>query len=218
MHVGKLMARLNPKNVRFDVGAGGIPELTSTDIAAALAMVPPGLGRELLCRVWWPDGAALTSHELRTLLDGTLFGEWRERADAMVTAQIMVATAGNNAQRQRTAQQALESAKARMWPTICETYTKLRDAVVEELADPRLCPDCGGRGHITAGELVRACTRCEGTGRTARGANWRAERLGMLHQSYPRWDGVYQWLLTRCTEEMQSADRAMARATGSAVS
>jgi hypothetical protein len=209
MHVGKLMARLNPKNVRFDVGAGGIPELTSTDVAAALAMVPAGLGRELLCKVWWPDGAALNSAELRGLLDGLLFGEWRDRADAMVTAQIMVATAGNNTTRQRTARHALESAKAKMWPSICETYTKLRDAVVEELCDPRLCPDCGGRGHVASGDLVRACTRCEGTGKVARGPNWRADRLSMVHQSYGRWDEVYQWLLARCTDEMQAAERAM---------
>lgn len=213
MHIGKLMARLNAKNVRFDVGSGGIPELTSTDIAAALGMVPAGLGRELLCRVWWPDGAALTAHELRHLLDGELFGQWRERADALVTAQIMLATAGENAHRQRIARQAHEAAKAAMWPAIGGTYAKLRDAVVDELCDPRHCPDCGGRGHITAGDLVRACTRCEGSGKVPRGPNWRAERLGMKHPSYlERWDGVYQWLLSRCTDEMQAADREMARA------
>jgi hypothetical protein len=212
MHVGKLMARLNPKNVRFDVGAGGIPELTSTDIAAALAMVPAGVGRELLCRVWWPDGAALSANELRHMLDGMLFGEWRDRADAMVTAQIRVATAGNSTERQRSARAALESAKARMWPSICESYSKLRDAVVEEIADPKLCPECHGRGHIAAGELVRACTKCEGSGHVSRGTNWRAERIGITHQSYPRWDAVYQWLLTRCMDEMQAADRAMVSA------
>ena len=213
MHVGKLMARLNPKNVRFDVGAGGTPEFTPADVAAALAMVPAGLGRELLCRVWWPDGAALTAHELRTLLDGALFGEWRTRADAMVTAQIMVATAGENSRRQRIARQALDTAKARMWPSIGETYTRLRDAVVEELCDPRLCPDCSGRGHIAARDTERACTRCEGIGQVPRGPTWRAERLGMKHSSYlQRWDGVYLWLLERCMEAMQSADRAMSEA------
>ncbi|HEV2540215.1 MAG TPA: hypothetical protein VGU03_10960 [Frateuria sp.] len=218
MHIGKLMARLNAKNVRFDVGSGGIPELTSTDIAAALGMVPAGLGRELLCRMWWPDGAALNAHELRGLLDGALFGEWRERADAMVTAQIRIVTAGNNAERQRLARSALDAARARMWPSLCETYAKLRDAVVEELCDPRLCPDCAGRGELSRGGVVRTCERCEGTGRTARGTNWRAERLGMLHQSYPRWDDVYQWLLARCSDEVQAAGRAMADAVDSAVS
>ncbi len=51
-HVGKLLARLNPTTVRYDIGRGGMPELTPQDIAGALAMVPAGLGRELICRLW----------------------------------------------------------------------------------------------------------------------------------------------------------------------
>ncbi|UGB46977.1 hypothetical protein LQ772_06715 [Frateuria edaphi] len=218
MHTGKLMARLNAKNVRFDAGSGGTPELTPADISAALAMVPPGLGRELLCRVWWPDGAALTSHELRMLLDGALFGEWRERADAMVIAQIRVATAGESTTRQRMARHALDGAKARMWPSIGETYARLRDTVVEELCDPRLCPDCKGHGHTTTRDIERACTRCEGSGHVARGPTWRAERLGMKHPSYlALWDEPYRWLLARCTDELQDADRAMVKALGPVV-
>jgi len=37
-----ILARLNPANVRFDVGRGGIPELTQTDIAAACQGLVPG--------------------------------------------------------------------------------------------------------------------------------------------------------------------------------
>ena len=43
----RLVARLNPTTVRYDVGRGGIPDLTAQDIAAALAFVPAGLGREV---------------------------------------------------------------------------------------------------------------------------------------------------------------------------
>lgn len=35
-----ILARLNPANVRFDVGRGGIPELDQCDIASALAGLP----------------------------------------------------------------------------------------------------------------------------------------------------------------------------------
>ncbi len=35
-----ILAKLNPKNIRFDVGSGGIPELEQCDIAAALAGTP----------------------------------------------------------------------------------------------------------------------------------------------------------------------------------
>lgn len=45
----EMLARLNPTNVRFDVGrGGGVPELTNIDIAGALGMVPAGLGRDLM--------------------------------------------------------------------------------------------------------------------------------------------------------------------------
>ena len=36
-----ILARLNPANVRFDIGSGGIPDLTQTDIASALSGQPP---------------------------------------------------------------------------------------------------------------------------------------------------------------------------------
>ena len=59
-------ARLGPSTVKFDIGmGGGKPDLTNQDIAAALGMVPAGLGRELLEACWWPDGAALRRHKLR---------------------------------------------------------------------------------------------------------------------------------------------------------
>ncbi|REN10513.1 hypothetical protein DSI35_10890, partial [Mycobacterium tuberculosis] len=64
-NVRELMARLGPSTVKFDTGRGGTPDLTNQDIAAALGMVPAGLGRELLEACWWPDGAALRRHKLR---------------------------------------------------------------------------------------------------------------------------------------------------------
>ncbi|MGE8279049.1 MAG: hypothetical protein ACN6O2_01320 [Stenotrophomonas sp.] len=52
----EMLARLNPTNVRFDVGrGGGNPELTNIDIAGALGMVPAGLGRDLMEHLHGPD-------------------------------------------------------------------------------------------------------------------------------------------------------------------
>lgn len=66
MNPRETMARLGPSTVKFDIGrGGGKPDLTNQDIAAALGMVPAGLGRELLEACWWPDGAALRRHKLR---------------------------------------------------------------------------------------------------------------------------------------------------------
>lgn len=207
MHVGRALAKLNPKNVRFDVGAGGIPELTPQDIAAALAFVPSGLGRELLCRVWWPDGAALTKHELDYHLVSMQFGEWRERMDALVTAQLRLATASNDAQRRR-AKIGIEEAQARMWPQIDGTFEKIRIGVLTELAEPRNCPDCRGRGIMVKRELAIDCDRCKGSGQIARGPVWRADALGMKHSSYlQRWVEPYEWLLSQCTDALAKATR-----------
>ena len=66
MNPREAMGRLGPTTVKFDIGrGGGKPDLTNQDIAAALGMVPAGLGRELLEACWWPDGAALRRHRLR---------------------------------------------------------------------------------------------------------------------------------------------------------
>lgn len=54
----EMLARLNAQTARFDVGqGGGAPSLTTSAIAAALGMVPAGLGREVMEAVYLPDGA-----------------------------------------------------------------------------------------------------------------------------------------------------------------
>ena len=187
------MARLNAKNVRFDVGSGGTPDLTAQDIAAAIAFVPAGIGRELLCRVWWPEGAKLTVADLDQRLVDIQFGAWRDRMDAMVTAQIRVEVADNPFERRR-ANGALERAKANMWPRIDGTYALIRKAVLNELTDLRTCPDCTGRGQTKARLLTApgVCARCNGTGKLARGKVWRAAQLKMKHQSYTSlWEVPY---------------------------
>lgn len=54
-NVRELMARLGPSTVKFNTGHGGKPDLTNQDIAAALGMVPAGLGRDLLELLHGPD-------------------------------------------------------------------------------------------------------------------------------------------------------------------
>lgn len=50
----EMLARLNGQTVRFDVGkgGGGPPELQTSDIAAALGIVPAALGREVMEAVY----------------------------------------------------------------------------------------------------------------------------------------------------------------------
>jgi hypothetical protein len=211
-HPAYLLARLNAANARLDTGSGGIQELTQQDIAASIAFVPQGIGRELLCRVWWPEGAKLNAADLDKRLIDLQFGEWRERMDALVTAQIHAQIAETGWARKQ-AQSELTRAQNRMWPRIDETYSLIRRAVVNELIDPRTCPDCKGRGAGVAGELVKGCMRCAGTGRTIRGPVWRAAQLRMKHQSYRQlWEQPYEWMFEKCNDEVHQATRELSKA------
>jgi hypothetical protein len=152
MHVGRLMARLNPKNVRFDVGSGGIPELTPQDIAAALGCVEEGIGREMLCQVWWPDGARFTEGDLLQVLMDAQRLEWMRREDEMLNAMLAVAQSGSRAQ------SLFASAHQNRWPSMVKMehgvpvtnqhYASIRIAVIREIAGTGLCPLCTGHTVI----------------------------------------------------------------------
>jgi hypothetical protein len=213
------MARLNPKNVRFDVGSGGIPELTSTDIAAALAMVPAGIGRELLCRVWWPDGANLTARQLAAQMEHAQRAEWAERETRMLHATLAVAvhTGGESLRR---AQRQYSEAHAARWPrwvadaeigTLSPGYSRVRAAVLTELCSPGLCPTCSGRGHRVDDYGVHvSCAGCKGSGRRAISDRWRAEALQITEAGYRHtWRGAYEWMYQLCADAITSATRAM---------
>lgn len=220
MHIGKLMARLNPKNVRFDVGTGGIPELTPQDIAAALGMVEDGLGREMLCQVWWPDGAKLSEHNLLDVLADAQRQEWQFREDAMVNATLAVAWRGHNAR------DAFAAAKANRWPrlvhvktdlpTIAPGYGKVRRAVLDEMKGAGLCSSCRGR-TVQAGEngVMRVCSACLGSGHQAISSRARAEACGIEWKTFrDDWQKVYEWTAELCSQSLLRAHRQFLGAIG----
>ncbi|MFC4526392.1 hypothetical protein ISN76_13030 [Dyella halodurans] len=220
MHVGKLMARLNPKNVRFDVGSGGIPELTSTDIAAALAFVDRGLGRELLCKVWWPDGAALTERQLFDFLETIQRDEWSRRESAMLDGLLAVATRGSRGQGSYAA--AHENRWPRMvlvehgLPVLADAYGRVRKAVVAEVCSTGLCPKCAGRGLVCNSMGVHsACSTCEGSGHHRISERERGEACGMAWKTYREtWVRVYDWTFQQCMDAVHQATRQFEAAVG----
>ncbi len=86
----ELLARLGPTTVRFDIRrASTVPTLSNIDIAGALGMVQPGLGRDLLELLHVPDPhmqdiAKIYEHVCRLAMDeatrrGILHGEAKTR-------------------------------------------------------------------------------------------------------------------------------------------
>ncbi len=220
MHIGRMLARLNPKNVRFDVGTGGMPDLTPQDIAAALGCVEDGIGRELLCQVWWPDGARMTEGRLLEWIALAQFDEWKRREEHMQDAMLAVALRGSRAA------QLYASAHARRWPRIMTMdqgmpvasagYARVRHAVLLELKGANLCSACGGRCAIKAGNgLVVVCPACLGTGHQAASERSRADAIGVEWRTYREaWERVYSWTLELGRESITRATRQFVEKLG----
>lgn len=224
-NVRELMARLGPSTVKFDTGRGGTPDLTNQDIAAALGMVPAGLGRELLEACWWPDGAALRRHKLRdaviALVTPELRRQQRRLADARTElglAEVCMGWAGavtaeQRAERDRAAHR-LGQIKAQCWPmSTLESLPSLAGAVINEIATRPHCPACEGRGETSAGDLRVVCKLCSGSGLGAVSDRRRAAAIGRDESTYrAKWRGVYEWLLQQMIDSEQEACWALSNA------
>lgn len=219
--LGRQLARLNPAHVKFDIGMGGsAPDLTAQDIAAALGMVPAGLGLELLLAVNWPDAAKRNRPRLLELLKAIQLREHNEREQAMYRALCQVATAEPRDKQRTTA--AYSTAHLARWPqivvkndplTFARPYEDMRLAVIEELVHPKQCPECKGRDlHDRIGQ-PKTCARCLGTGVAQYGSTWRAKRLGMKRASFiERWQHPYQWMLDLMHQELMDAESRFIKA------
>ncbi|MFY0184284.1 hypothetical protein PV767_09425 [Stenotrophomonas rhizophila] len=228
-NVRELMARLGPSTVKFDTGRAGTPDLTNQDIAAALGMVPAGLGRELLEACWWPDGAALRRHKLRdaviALVTPELRRQQRRLADARTElglAELCMGWAGavtaeQRAERDRAAHR-LGQIKAQCWPiSTLESLPSLAGAVINEIATRPHCHSCEGRGETMAGDLRVVCKVCSGSGLGTVSDRRRATCIGRDEAAYRRtWKPVYEWLLAQMQEAEQEAAWHMRSALGQA--
>jgi hypothetical protein len=213
MHTGKRLAMLNAKNCRFDIGSGGIPDIVATDVAAALGMVAAGIGREVLCRVWWPDGARLSKTQLHDMVDALMRDEWAKREAAMLDGLLAVAARGSRGH------PAYAAAHANRWPRLVVTdrgltvladgYAKVRTAVLNELASAGLCPYCSGRCQTpnTMG-VYETCAECVGAGHLRLSDRGRAELAGFSWKTYREgWSSVYDWAFQCCTDDLHKAER-----------
>lgn len=215
-HPAYLLARLNPKNVRHDVGSGGLPELTPQDIAGALAFVAPGLGREMVMRVWWPDGAQLTAEDLDQRIMEAQLAEWMERGRRLLDAQLLEEVADTE-QQKRYAKLRMQTARLRMWPRMGEgsCYRPIRQAVLSEICADLKCPACNGRGVVLAERRVATCQACEGHGHLRVSDRARAKAVGYDQAAYRRhYARVYEWTFNLCRDAMEPALAQFKRAVG----
>lgn len=230
MNPREAMGRLGPTTVKLDIGrGGGKPELTNQDIAAALGMVPAGLGRELLEACWWPDGSALRRHKLRDAVVALVTPELRKQQRRMAEARTDLglaevcmgwggAATASQRENRDLAKHRLGQVKAQCWPiTTLESLPTLAMAVISEIAHRPHCASCDGRGQAVSGELLVHCKMCGGSGLGQVSDRRRACAIGRDEAAYRRtWKPVYEWLLSKTAEAEQEAVWHMRNALSSA--
>lgn len=207
--VRKLMAKLMPRSPSFGMGSGGVPDLTPQDVAAAIGMCPPGLGRELMCRLWWPDGAKSSEAQLEHIMMRGLLAESLRRRHALGVAKfaVHIAESGDPRISKARALSDLKQAQANSWPHFTResapTYRALCFAAIIEMGGPRQCKACGGSGYVKSKDgVIRPCTRCETRGVVPHTDVERAAWCGLSYSQFrQRWAEVYGWLFRHCVDE-----------------
>lgn len=229
--VRELLARMNTPAVRFDIGRGGIPELTPQDIAAALGMVPPGIGRDLL---HWLHGSGrerpmmperLPKHidaKIAEMIADRRREQLHRRADAQITLDLARELAAQHRNIPEEARvrvirlsEDLARKRAACWPADSGVYAKLRAAVVHELDGADLCGECQGRGRIITSDLSVPCPECKGSGHKRASGRARARFLGVSEPTYRgEWRAPYDATYAALSDALQDAIRAMREALG----
>lgn len=225
--IREMLGRLNPTNIRYDTGrGGGAPELTAQDIAAALAFVPKGLGREVFARLWWPDGASLSPRELDRAISNLVHAEASRRQRRLLQARTELHMAEEEAHQRHAStaddRAAIESLKRRVthakactWPHQPSMHVAIRESILGELARPNLCDACSGRGTVMRENLLVICQVCKGAKILPVSDRSRAAKIGRDESSYrTTWKGLYEWLFDQIREEEAKAAGRFARALG----
>jgi hypothetical protein len=104
-------------------------------------------------------------------------------------------------------------AKDQVWPWRPEMHVVIRRAVLEELARPNLCADCGGAGEVMDDALRVRCETCDGRGVLPVSDRARAARIERDEAAYRRtWRPMYEWLLRLLSDAEAQARRQLAAA------
>ena len=219
MDVGQLLARMNPKTVNYMGVGGGEPELTTADIAGALAFVPRGLGRAVLEAVYWPGGETLRSSELVDEVMKVVIAELsrhaKELSDASLDVQLVQAAIRHKRaiptafqqQALTRAQLRLEAIKTASWPkNTIERIPLIVKAIIAELSGVIKCNACHGYGELIQQGISKKCDKCSGTGLECHSERRRALLIKCDHRDYlRRWKKVYDWIYKKIADAEKEA-------------
>lgn len=188
--MSEMLCRLNPKTARFDIGSGGIHELTDQDIAAALGMVANKFGARMLLRMHAPE--MVDWYKLDMEVFDIVRREYQRREDDRVNADLRLLMRGQRGSPRDLA----SSLDGPAWPAFkTGRYMALSRAVVQEVIHGDACQVCKGQQRVmlvTTGEVI-VCGHCKGSGVEPEPARQRSRRMGIHHSRFPAWAAPYRW-------------------------
>ncbi len=197
----ELLARLNPTTVRMGVtqsSGGGADTLTNTDIAAALGMVPAGLGRDLMELLHGPDPSRADIVNVMGGITRLAMEERNRRSrtyfDARTNWGIAECIAKFERHRAEATRRNLGVLKARV--------AVAREQLFPERLDERMPQIAAVAVGYMKGERLSNRER--------------ATVLGVSESAYRQvWAAVIDWILTRLVEAEGHAARHLTLATSS---
>jgi hypothetical protein len=114
-----------------------------------------------------------------------------------------------------TARAKRSRSEAQKWPWNVAIYRLLPGAVLSEIRDRRLCPDCGGRQFVRVESLPVPCARCEKTGHISATNVTRANALRITEAGYRTiWRDPYEWTFKFVSEKERTGATILRRALG----
>lgn len=177
--------------------------MTPQDVAAAIAFVPRGLGRELLILSGWPDAGDM--RRIIEMLCRAGMAEIRRQQDAAARAALRHALFVPHIKRSTTATAQVH------WPKpACDRLPAIAAVAAQDAVNRHLCPACQGRGEVMSGSLLVPCAACRKAGDRRLSMRKIAAEIGLDESTYRRggWMPVYGWVLREALDALTEARAA----------
>jgi hypothetical protein len=212
----KLLGWLNPKISRLDGIGGGKPDITPQDVSGALGFIKDDLAREIVCALWWRDGARLTADQLDTKIRRMILDEYARRSLEAQIAKLDCHIVQGEIELRRMVSEADRAdlaaarskrshADAARWPWNPDVYARMPSAILKELRDDHLCPSCHGIGFLCRDDdpsPIVVCDKCQGSGHQSAPKVARAEALKITEAAYRLvWGSAFEWAFANVVEK-----------------
>jgi len=217
MRFAELVGRLSPKAQSYTLGSGGIPSITTQDIAGALALAEQQTGRNATQIFLMRANPAMVDLDYESLLRAELAKEYARQREPVIDCDLRAEMCGLYGDIDGAMKAASDRKKlaANLWPSgsNSDRYSCLIASVVHEFVSPGLCMVCNGRAEFREESLSVDCKACNKTGKAHMNDDVRAQNMGIgASPFYRTWKAPYKWLLDYMEDNFMTVNRVGSRA------